>query len=171
MILQTQRLTLRPLADADAAAMHAIMSDVEVMAHWDIDAIEDPDLTGLIVGAQVREAARDEGFYWAVTRLDDGAFLGCADLSDLDRWHQRAEIGFIFGRHAWGQGYGLEAMRSVVVQAAAMDLRRLTARTHVGNLKSEALLTKLGFEIEGYLRGHIQRGGERRDCRIWGLLL
>ena len=30
---------------------------------------------------------------------------------------------------------------------------------------------RLGFEEEGYLRGHIQRGVERRDCKIYGLLL
>jgi RimJ/RimL family protein N-acetyltransferase len=33
------------------------------------------------------------------------------------------------------------------------------------------LLEKLGFEAEGYLRGHVERDGERRDCRLWGLLL
>jgi ribosomal-protein-alanine N-acetyltransferase len=171
MILETERLTLRPLRDADAAPMHLIMSDAEVMAHWDIDAIEDPDLTQIIIAAQVRDMDRDGAVYWAVTRTTDGEFLGTADISDIDRWHRRAEIGFIFGRHAWGQGFGLEAMRAVVVQAAAMGLQRLTARTHVGNSRSEALLAKLGFEEEGYLRGHIQRGGERRDCRIFGLLL
>jgi RimJ/RimL family protein N-acetyltransferase len=32
-------------------------------------------------------------------------------------------------------------------------------------------LLRLGFEPEGYLRGHVQRAGERRDCLIFGLLL
>jgi ribosomal-protein-alanine N-acetyltransferase len=62
-------------------------------------------------------------------------------------------------------------MRAVVDHAAALGLKRLWARAHAGNQRSERLLQRLGFEEEGYLRGHIQRGGERRDCKIFGLLL
>jgi ribosomal-protein-alanine N-acetyltransferase len=171
MILETERLTLRPLAEGDSGPMHDLLSDPDVMAHWDMSAVEDPDLTDAIITSQVRSMDGGSAVYWAITRSDDGAFLGVCDLSDIDRWHHRGEIGFMLGRAAWGQGYGLEAMRAVVVEAAALGLRRLTARTHVGNLRSEQLLTKLGFEMEGYLRGHIQRDGERRDCRLFGLLL
>ncbi len=171
MILQTERLTLRPLNEADSGPLHNLMSDPDVMAHWDIGAIEDPDLTDAIVASQI--GAMDDGRaqHWAITLSASTDFLGVCDLSDIDRWHHRGEIGFLLGRDAWGQGYGLEAMRAVVNHAAGEGLRRLTARTHVGNLRSEQLLTKLGFELEGYLRGHIQRDGERRDCRLFGLLL
>jgi RimJ/RimL family protein N-acetyltransferase len=62
-------------------------------------------------------------------------------------------------------------MRAVVDHAAALGLKRLWARAHAGNQRSERLLQRLGFVEEGYLRGHIQRGGERRDCKIFGLLL
>jgi len=171
MILETERLTLRPLSEADGAPLHTLMSDPDVMAHWDIGAVEDPDLTDAIVASQVRTMDDGHARHWAITLTSGGAFLGVCDLSDIDRWHHRGEIGFLLGRDAWGQGYGLEAMQAVVTEAAAMGLRRLTARTHVGNLRSEQLLAKLGFELEGYLRGHIQRDGERRDCRLFGLLL
>ncbi|HWA61681.1 MAG TPA: GNAT family N-acetyltransferase [Caulobacteraceae bacterium] len=171
MILKTDRLTLRALRAEDTADVHRLMSDPEVMAHWDVGAIEDPDLTDAIVASQLRAAEDGSAHFWAITLTADGEFLGLCDLSDIDRWHHRAEIGFILGRAAWGRGYGLEAMQSVVTFAAGLGLKRLTARTHVGNERSEALLVKLGFQAEGYLRGHIQRDGERRDCRLFGLLL
>jgi ribosomal-protein-alanine N-acetyltransferase len=50
-------------------------------------------------------------------------------------------------------------------------VRKLGARTHLGNRRSENLLVALGFEPEGLLRGHVLRDGERRDCRLFGLLL
>jgi ribosomal-protein-alanine N-acetyltransferase len=171
VILETERLTLRALTVADGADVHQLMSDPEVMAHWDLAAIDDPDLTDVIVASQVQAADDGKAYYWAATRTADALFLGLVDLSDIDRWHHRAEIGFMLGREAWGQGYGAEAMAAVVTFAASLGLKRLTARTHVGNERSEALLRKLGFEQEGYLRGHIQRDGERRDCRLFGLLL
>ncbi|MDB5493730.1 MAG: acetyltransferase, family, partial [Phenylobacterium sp.] len=87
------------------------------------------------------------------------------------RRHKRAEVGFMLGRQTWGQGYALEAMRAVIAFAASAGLRRLTARTHLGNRRSESLLEKLGFEAEGRLRGHVLRDGERRDCQLFGLLL
>jgi ribosomal-protein-alanine N-acetyltransferase len=62
-------------------------------------------------------------------------------------------------------------MVAVIAFAADLDIRRLSARTHVGNHRSESLLQHLGFEDEGMLRGYILRDGERRDCRLWGLLL
>jgi ribosomal-protein-alanine N-acetyltransferase len=169
VILQTERLTLRPMQIGDADDVFRIMSDVEVMAHWDTAEIQDPDVVAGMIAAQVAEIAAGRAFYWAMTH--DGFTLGVCDLSDIDRRHRRAEIGFILGRDAWGRGFGLEAMRAVVTYAASLGLKRLSARTHVGNERSEAILDKLGFEPEGYLRGHIQRGGERRDCRIYGLLL
>lgn len=170
MILETERLSLQPLAASDAELLFPILSDPEVMAHWDIPEVDDPDLVRTIVEGQVAEADAGKAVHWTIHTLN-GDFLGACDLSDIDRWHKRAEIGFLLGRGAWGQGYALEAMRSVVGYAATMGLRRLAARTHLGNLRSDTLLEKLGFEEEGLLRGHILRDGEHRDCRLFGLLL
>jgi ribosomal-protein-alanine N-acetyltransferase len=171
MILETERLSLQPLAVSDADMLFPIFSDAEVMAHWDIPEVDDPDLVRAIVEGQVADIAAGKALYWGIRRLDDGAFLGACDLSDIDRWHKRAEVGFILGRDAWGQGYALEAMRAVIAHAAAMGVRRLAARTHLGNRRSDALLAKLGFEQEGLLRGHVLRDGEHRDCRLFGLFL
>lgn len=170
MILETERLTLRPVTAEDAPLIYPVMADPEVMAHMDIDAIDDADTIIAFVEGQVGEMERDEAFYWSV-RTNQGAYLGSVDLSDIDWRHNRAEVGFILARPAWGQGYGYEAMQAVMAHAASLGLKRLWARTHIGNNASEKLLLKLGFEMEGYLKGHVDRGGDRRDCRLWGLLL
>jgi len=170
-ILETQRLRLSPLTLADAARLFPIMNDPEVMAHWDVGEIDDPDLVAEIVRGEVADMDEGRSIHWTITGLDDGAFLGCCDLEAIDRWHRRATIGFILAREAWGQGYALEAMRSVVSFAAVSGVRKLGARTHLGNRRSENLLTALGFEEEGVLRGHVLRDGERRDCHLFGLLL
>ena len=171
MILETERLQLRPLELADADKLFPLLNDPEVMAHWDVPEIDDPDLGRAIVEGQVNDAASGRAFHWTIRTLGGGEFIGACDLSDIDRWHKRAEVGFLLGRGAWGRGYAVEAMRSVIAFAAAMGVRRLAARTHLGNKRSDALLEKLGFEQEGLLRGHVLRDGEHRDCRLFGLLL
>ncbi len=171
MILETERLVLRPIETGDWRALYPIMSDPVVMQHWDSTAIEDPDVVKDMIAAQAEEMAAERGCYWAIERAFDHAFLGSCDLSDIDWRHLRGEVGFVLAGPAWGHGYGLEAMRAVVDHAAALGLKRLWARAHAGNERSDRLLRRLGFEEEGYLRGHIQRGVERRDCKIYGLLL
>lgn len=170
-VLETERLRLQPLAPSDAELLFPIMSDAEVMAHWDVAEIDDPELVAEIVGGQVADMKAGRAFHWALRTLVDGEFIGCCDLSDIDRWHRRAEVGFLLGKGAWGHGFALEAMRAVTAFAASVGLRRLQARTHLGNRPSEAVLTKLGFKAEGLLRGYVLRDGERRDCRVFGLLL
>ena len=125
MILETERLSLRPLTVSDADLLFPIMNDAEVMAHWDVPEVEDPELIRIIVASQVSDMGAGKAFHWAIRALTDDAFLGVCDLSDLDRWHKRGEIGFLLGRGAWGQGYGQEAMGAVISHAAYSATNRL----------------------------------------------
>jgi ribosomal-protein-alanine N-acetyltransferase len=170
-ILETERLRLEPLTPDDTRHIFPLMADAEVMAFWDVGEIDDPDVIARIVEGEVEEMAQDRAVYWAIRSLGGADFIGTCDLSEIDRRHHRAEVGFLLGREAWGEGYALEAMQAVMAYAGARGLKRLLARTHLGNRRSEALLEKLGFEEEGTLRGHVLRDGERRDCRVFGLLL
>ena len=170
-ILETERMRLTPLVADDARHIFPLMGDAEVMAFWDIGEIDDPDVIANIVEGQVDEMAHGRAVYWTLRGLADDRFLGACDLTEIDRRHKRAEVGFMLGREAWGQGYAQEAMQAVLSYAATQGLRRLLARTHLGNRRSESLLEKLGFAEEGMLRGHVLRDGERRDCRLFGLLL
>jgi [ribosomal protein S5]-alanine N-acetyltransferase len=171
VILETERLVLRPIDGAHAPLLYPIMSDPAVMAYWDYSEVDDPDAVEDMIAAEIEEMATGRACYWAIERGYDQAFLGVCDLSGIDRRHGRAEVGFLLAGGSWGHGYGLEAMRAVVDYAASLGLKRLWARAHAGNERSERLLERLGFAYEGYLRGHIQRAGERRDCKVFGLLL
>jgi len=170
-ILETERMRLAPVAPEDVGHIFPLMRDAEVMAFWDMPEEDDPDVIASIVEGQVEEMAAGRAVYWTMRALGDDAFIGVCDLSEIDRRHKRAEVGFMLGRGAWGQGYALEAMQAVISYAGATGLRRLVARTHLGNRRSDSLLEKLGFVEEGLLRGHILRDGDRRDCRLFGLLL
>ena len=170
-VLETERLRLEPLSEDDVGLMYPIMGAPDVMAYWDMPESDDPDLLSDVVKAQIEEMRAARAVHWGVRTLGGGEFLGCCDLAEIDRRHRRAEIGFILGHDAWGKGYALEVMLSVIAFAATHGLRKLMARTHLGARRSEDLLEKLGFAQEGLLRGHILNDGERRDCIVYGLLI
>jgi len=172
MILQTERLTLRPLEISDVESVHALMSDAEIMAFWDVAEIDDIDLANAVMDAHLRDMNLGRAFHWEMIRRQDGAFVGCCDLSGIDRRRHRAEIGFAIGKPFWSDNYAYEAMQAVMSHAAqALHLRRLSARTHLAKVRSVRLLARLGFDEQTLSRGYTARDGERRDCLVFGLLL
>jgi len=168
-IIETERLHLRPLSRGDSAAMFRIRSDPETMRFWDWPAAKDAGVVADTVAAQIDDMEAGRAIYWAVC-LEDAA-IGCCDLSEIDRHHARAEMGYVFGRPYWGNGFAQEAMKAIVDYAfGTLGLERLYARIHAKNEASRRLLTRLGFSYEGTLRGHVVRDGARRDCQIYGLV-
>jgi ribosomal-protein-alanine N-acetyltransferase len=166
--LMTPRLTLRPLEKRDVDAVFAMMRDDETMRFWDWPAFKDRGVVADIVDAQVADVTAGTAMYWAVALSPDSDIIGSCDLSDIDRHHKRAEVGFLFSRAYWGNGYAREAMEAIVEFAIAdLKIERLWARFHTGNAASQRLLERLGFIREGTLRGHIVRDGARRDCEIY----
>lgn len=170
-VLETERLELQPITEADTAEIFPLMDEPEVMAFWDLPELDDPDLIAEMVRGQVAEMVAGRAIHWSIRAIADRAFVGCCDLSEIDRRHKRAEVGFILGRGAWSEGYALEAIQAVVAYAASSGLRKLTARTHLGERRSETVLEQLGFKEEGLVRGHPLRDRQRRDCRLFGLQL
>src|SRR5512141_3285198 len=96
-ILETERMRLAPLTPEDAGRIFPLMADAEVMAFWDMPESDDPDLIAQIVEGQIEEMAAGRAVYWAMRSLADDAFLGVCDLSEIDRRHHRAEVGFMLG--------------------------------------------------------------------------
>lgn len=141
------------------------------MRYWDWPAHDTPATTAAMVAAQLEEVAAQTALYWAICAGPESPAIGTCDLSEIDLHHRRAEIGFMLARSHWGRGYAFEAAQAVVEYAfGTAGLHRLAARTHAGNDRSAKLLERLGFRLEGTLRGHVLRDGARRDCWLFGLL-
>jgi ribosomal-protein-alanine N-acetyltransferase len=171
MILETERLSLSPLKPEDAPLIYPFFSDAEVMSNLDQEPIEDPDEVTSRVAAQVEQMTAGAAEYWAIRHTTSGAFLGYCEFIDIDKRHERAEIRFVIARDGWGHGFGAEAVGALLAHAASNGLKSLVASLHVGDNRAERLMEKLGFKAEGYLKGAVHRDGERRDRRLYGLVL
>lgn len=171
MKLQTNRLFLRPIAVSDAPALFEARGDAEVMRYWDWPEQKDVAAVERIFAEHVPELTSETTKWWAVALSPDGPAIGECNLSEIETHHGRAEVGFLFARRYWGQGYASEAMERVIDYGFDdLGLIRLWARFHDGNNASKQLLEKLGFTYEGRLKSHIVRDGEQRDCLIYGRL-
>lgn len=169
MILETGRLRLVPLRAADAPLLFSILKDEEALAFWHRPAITRAATLSEIIAGQLAAMADGHFLYWTVWRGEDA--IGSVDLSALDFAHLRGEVGFLFRRDQWGQGFGREAMAALIAHAfGPLKLERLEARIHAQNRAAKRLVMALGFRPEGRLSGYLLRDGIRHDVDIFGLL-
>lgn len=99
-----------------------------------------------------------------------GALLGGCGFEGLAYGH-KAEIGYWVARPFWGQGIATAAVHAACEFAFAQwKLVRIPAHVFVLNLGSARVLEKNGFQYEGLLRKHLQKGNEFIDCKLYALV-
>ncbi len=169
-VLRTERLVLRPLTRADAAELHTVFSDPEVMRYWSNPPHRDQARTEAMIEMINEDFERREVLQWGIEREADGRLLGTVTLI-ADGEQPRAELGYIIGREHWGQGFAGEAQRRAIGFAfEELGLHRLEADTHPENAASLRSLERLGFRREGLLRERWTVAGRVSDSVILGLL-
>lgn len=107
-VLETARLTLRPLTLDDVDGLLEIFGDPEAM--WAYPSTKDRAQTaGWIRWAMASYEANGWGL-WAVIRRDDGRFLGdCGPMLQPVEGEEVPELGYHILRAEWGEGYATEA--------------------------------------------------------------
>ncbi|MEV6846053.1 GNAT family N-acetyltransferase [Actinoplanes sp. NPDC051411] len=163
--LLTDRLLLRAFRPGDLPAVHAYASDADVVRFmdWGPNTVEE---TRYHVNRSVAmaEVSPRLTFPYAVERLADRRVIGAAELSMTSLDHRRAEMGYVFAREAWGQGYATEAAGALLGYAFdKLDLHRVAATCDPDNTGSARVLRKIGMAPEGRMRAYFLIRGEWRD--------
>ncbi|XXF79439.1 GNAT family N-acetyltransferase [Myxococcaceae bacterium GXIMD 01537] len=115
------------------------------------------------------EDARATQFRWMVEH--QGGLIGTVSARDLSRAHGRIELGYMLSQEFQGRGLGTRAVGLMLERLFSRPfLHRAWLVTSADNRASQGVARKLGFTLEGVLRGHYLRGGERVDQQVWGLL-
>lgn len=146
-MIETPRLILRPYREADRAAFAEVNGHPEVGA-W---------LAGVLDRAQsdsmmdrINAHIADHGFgFWAAERKADGRLVGAIGLSVVAKGLPAAggvELGWRLHPAAQGQGLATEGAAAARDWAFAnLDLAEVVAFTAETNLRSQAVMTKLGM--------------------------
>ena len=169
--LHTERLTLRPFADADAGALFELHSNAYVLRYWDSPPWTEPTRAERFVSMCRQMADDGTGARLAMDRASDGAFIGWCSLTRWNPDYRSASLGYCLGDAAWGHGYATEAARAVLQWGFdTLDLNRVQAETDTRNVASARVLEKVGFVREGTLREDCVVNGEVSDSWVFGLL-
>jgi RimJ/RimL family protein N-acetyltransferase len=145
IVLETERLILRPPRQEDAAAIMAVATDERVAAttylpHPFLQEDFDRWLESVL------GAWREKGTgVFAVFTRHDGAFIGSMSLRPSDT-AGNASTGFWFAPAVWGQGYATEALQAVLrFGFERLSLECVEGRHFAFNPASGRVLEKAGM--------------------------
>ena len=150
--LTTDRLTLRPLVPADAAALHRLVNDFEVTRNLTVVPFPYPrDLADDWIASTARELADGSAYQLAITGHEgaDEMLVGVVGLR-LDAKARTGRLGYWVGRRFWGHGVATEAAGRLARWAMAnLAIDRLAAEVATDNPASAAVLRRIGFRQVG----------------------
>ncbi len=169
--LETARLVLRPLREADAADVRRLAGDRAIADTTLL--IPHPYPEGAAeewIAGQPEDWAKRRGVVFALTDREGGALLGAMGLV-LNLPHRKAELGYWVARDRWGRGYATEAARAVIAWAFdGLGLHRVEAHHMVRNPASGRVLEKAGMTREGLCRAFHRKGERFEDAVLYGVL-
>lgn len=149
-VLRTGRLTLRPFRASDADAQAAMMGDAVVMHHLGGQPLSREDSWRKLLNGHAFWSLLGYG-YWAVERRSDGVMIGQIGFADFKRAVTPAietipEMGWLFAREAFGQGYATEAGMAALDWAdATLAAPEIVAIIDADNVASIRVAEKCGF--------------------------
>lgn len=169
-VLNTGRLTLRPLALEDAPLVQKLAGEKDVASTTRL--IPHPYPPGMAeqwIATLPDLYQKAEMINWGVT-MQGGPLLGTIRLT-LNPVDNHAEMGYWIGKPFWNNGYCTEAARAVVDYGFdVLGLERIYANYLARNPASGRVLHKLGMQQEGLLRRHRRKFGRYEDLVVCGLL-
>lgn len=148
--LTTPRLSLAPLAAADAADVFAYAANPAVARHTTWVPHRTVDDAASFIG---RVSARPAGHHcWAIRLSGRPAVVGVVELGPTDA--ARAEVHYVLAEPCWGRGLMTEAVRAVLAWgfAAHPNLARVTTGITAANAASRRVAEKCGLVLTGVHR-------------------
>jgi [ribosomal protein S5]-alanine N-acetyltransferase len=164
-VLQTERFTLRLLELTDAADVERYAGDREIASTtMNVPHPYPPGGAEPFIKATREGAERGTSFSFAITRREDGAFVGVIGLRGIHPDHKRAEMNYWVGKPFWGQGVATEAARAVLrFGFEDLGLNKISAAYMTRNPASRKVMEKMGMTYEGTQRQHVVKWGQFED--------
>ena len=159
MIAETERLILRRYQEEDLQDLFEYLSDPEVVAYEPYKPLtlqETKENLEWRIGTEEMIAVELKD----TRKMIGNVYLGKREFEAL-------EIGFVFNRHYWGQGYAAEACKVLIQQAFSNGIHRIYAECDPRNTRSWKLLEALGFQREAHFRKNVYFWKDKTDRPIW----
>jgi len=170
-LIKTPRLVLRRIRRSDVPEWFFLRSNKQVLKY--IDRIHDKSekqSLGHIKKLEKLEKAGD-GINWAITLRGNDTLIGNICLFNIQRDHQRAELGYSLHPDHHGKGIMSEAIKPVLETGfRKYKFHSIEANVNPKNKASIGLLEKNKFRREAYFKENYFFNGKFLDSAVYSLL-
>lgn len=159
IIAETERLILRRYRKEDVHDLFEYLSDMEVVKYEPYKPLTFEEVeenlewrigTEEMIAVELRDSHKMIG----------NVYMGRRDFEAL-------EIGYVFNRNYWGQGYAAESCSALIGRAFSNGAHRIYAECDPGNKNSWKLLESLGFQREAHFRKNVYFWKDEAGKAIW----
>lgn len=170
----TARLRLDALCATDYPRYRALYTDARVGRPAGLPTPADESATHAWFNA-ARTLPAEEGRVFALRPAQSKELIGVLRLTDWEHHACHLTLGYTLSPTAWGKGLMRECLASVLPWLFAGGLgepiHRIQAWVLTSNTRSRRLLTWLGFQNEGTLRGLFRHPEGHEDVCCFSLLV
>lgn len=146
-MLETERLILRPMTEADIEDVFILRRDDEVMRYIREPVLsrrEAEDWINLISSRW----AKDEIGFCSVFEKQSGKFAGWCGLWQLKE-NREIEVGYAMVKEFWGKGFASEAARAFLEYGFdKLKLEKIVAVARPENAGSRRVMEKIGMRFD-----------------------
>ncbi|NEU08939.1 GNAT family N-acetyltransferase [Flavihumibacter sp. R14] len=172
VVLENNRVLLRPLAMSDEAELQVLANDRELWTYGLTDLSQPGELNHY-----VRKAieAREEGTcaVWTIIDKQTNSVAGCTRLAEISWKDERGQIGWTWiGKEYQGSGLN-KAMKFLILQYGFEELmlNRIELKADERNIRSREAIKRIGATEEGILRQHMKiHDGYLRNSVFYSIL-
>ena len=163
-VIETERLSLREMSEADAGFVLEVLNDPGFMRFVGDRGVRTVEEAARYVDERFAESYRQHGFgLWLVEAKEGGVPVGMCGLLKR-RELNVVEVGYAFLPAFRGRGYAYEAAAAAMAYAReTLGLPRLYAIVNPDNAVSIRVLEKLGMKFERPVR----LTGEEADVDLY----
>lgn len=169
MNIKGKRILIRAIEPGDLSSLHTWLNTPEIArALGDIHFPSSRQQQD----KWLERVQNDEHNIRLAVQDERGEFIGYTGFWHIHWRDRRAEHGVLIGdSHSQGKGYGREIIMTCARYAfEEMDLHRLEAVILESNAASLKSYQACGYQIEGVMREHALRAGQRVNRVLLGLL-
>lgn len=172
--LRTDRLLLRPFADDDLDAFHAMFGRAEVVRYlyWEPRTLDESREALERVKTMISFEGKGPGIRLAAVLPESGTVVGDVSLRRVsDEVHRQGEVGYVIHPDHQGRGYATEATAAMIeIGFRDIGMHRIRATADARNAASVRVMEHLGMRREAHFVESEFVKGEWTDEVVYAIL-
>jgi len=172
MKLENKNIKLRKLKPSDASFISSCARDKNITKYTSV--LIPP--CGLMdarkfINNTVHNINKKISYEFGIELVEEKKIVGLVNFLNINYKNKNANIGIWLDKQYWGRGISKDALGLMLKFGFSnLKLNRIQARVLSGNIRSQKLMEKMRFKLEGRLRRKTFFNNKWFDDLIYGLL-